>query len=957
MEVVIHEVAQTENVRPARVIPDSQMGRPAGIMVRSPHGETTVPEKIMSQSPAYTIILAAGSGKRMLSPELHKVCFPVGGKPAISRALDTYEAAGIEKHVVVVGDKAGQVMDSATAEHSGVVFAYQREQIGTADAARCGAAAIPRLAGSLESGLLVPGDAGERVDVLIVAGDKVVEPAVLRGLFELYYRERCDLAFVTGRREFGPGLCRIVLDSTGAVMGNVEAIDVAQRRALSALVREARGGTPRKAGELRKELEKAVGASKAAVAFSSVWDLLSDDEKAVEPRLLLERIPEEMTRFTFRTADGESISMSPDEVDATPVVNQSIYVISLEMLDYVLEHLGTENAQKERYLSDMITVLAQGERPAGGRFTVRAQHTDNRYGVMAFNNPEELLEIEDHLRQVAERPRGPEEGPAFMPLSAWREAFAQMPERKRDEVLYDHLAELYTDDEAVIGDRTGLYRQVLDYAATILDPKDKVLVVRSPGRVNLLGRHVDHQGGNCNLMTIGYETLMVVHPRDDDEIRLYSVDKERFPDHRFSIGEVVAELPWEDWLQVVDSEAVLDMARTAQGNWAQYVLASAIRLQKKYPDIKLNGADLVVAGDIPLAAGLSSSSSLVVAAAEALIEVNRLDTVPTQLVDLAGEGEWFVGTRGGSADHAAIKLGQKGKVVAVTFFDFAVEGTYDFPDDYVLAVCNSGIKAQKSSGARDQFNHRVACYRIGFQLIRQFFPQYAPLLHHLRDVNTRRLHVPVSAIYKILLRLPEAATRSELRAMTAPGVLEPFFETHAEPSDGRYPVRGVVLFGLAECERSRRYGSLLASGDVARIGQLMRISHDGDRVSRLADNGEMVPWTYPTSNAHLLALIDDLESQEPERVLRAQLENQAGSYQCSIPEIDNMVDIANRTPGVAGAQLAGAGLGGCMMVMVHRDATDGLARSLTEEFYMPSGREPDILWCRPVAGSGAVLRG
>ena len=54
---------------------------------------------------------------------------------------------------------------------------------------------------------------------------------------------------------------------------------------------------------------------------------------------------------------------------------------------------------------------------------------------------------------------------------------------------------------------------------------------------------------------------------------------------------------------------------------------------------------------------------------------------------------------------------------------------------------------------------------------------------------------------------------------------------------------------------------------------------------------------------------EDLESGEPERVERAQLHWQPGSYRCSVPEIDHMVDLALRVEGVVGAQLAGAGLG------------------------------------------------
>ncbi len=899
----------------------------------------------MSQrKPEYSIILAAGRGRRMQSPDLHKVCFPIGGEPAISRALDTYAACGVARHVIVVGDKAEQVMQAATERHNNVVFAFQRSQVGTADAARCGLAAI-----SLD---------GPARDILIVAGDKVVETSLLERLFDIYYSDRCDMAFVTGEHEHGADLCRIVTAADGSVLGNVERIDIKQRRAFKELRSQASKGGSLTAADLRAYLEESVGASKAPVAFDTIWDL-TETEGEVSARVLLDRIPEENTEFSFTAADGSRVAMTPEEVDACSQVNQSIYLLNSEVLQMALDRLGTDNAQREEYLSDMITVLSQGTRPDGERFRVRALHTEDRFAVMAFNSPDELLEIEDYWsrKQRQAREPEPEEGPWYRPIREWQAGLESAIEHPGGSDIYSHLAEIYTDNEAVINDRIALYVRVLETAEEMLGAEARVLVIRSPGRVNMLGRHVDHQGGNCNLMTIGYETLMVVHPREDDLVCLHNADAERFPDFCFSIGEVVAELPWDDWLNVVNSEEVLDMARKAQGNWSQYVMAAALRLQKKYPDVKLRGADLVVTGDVPMAAGLSSSSSLVVAAAEAMIAVNRLEIVPTQLVDLAGEGEWFVGTRGGAADHAAIKLGQKGKVVKVTFFDFAVEGIFDFPEEYVLAVCNSGIKAQKSTGARDQFNHRVSCYRIGFALIRELFPQYRPLLYHLRDVNTRNLHVPLSSIYKILLRLPETANREELRSMLPDEVLKPFFDTHGEPDDGRYPIRGAVLFGLSECERSRKFSDLIEAGCVDEIGTLMQISHDGDRVARLAPSGDMVPHQSPISNAYLLELIEDLESQDPDRVTRAQLERQPGSYACSLPEIDWMVDLATAIPGVVGAQLAGAGLGGCMMVLLSRDAAGDLASQLTTRYYEPEGRDPDILFCKPVAGSGALLRG
>ena len=495
------------------------------------------------------------------------------------------------------------------------------------------------------------------------------------------------------------------------------------------------------------------------------------------------------------------------------------------------------------------------------------------------------------------------------------------------------------------------YISTLKHAARVIGPDKKVFLVRSPGRVNTMGRHIDHQGGICNLMTIGYETLMAVRPREDDLVRLFSVNPDHFPDREFSIGEMVDELPWEDWLSLVNSEKVSEMVQTYGGDWAQYIKAAVLRLQKKFRTEKLNGMDLVVSGNIPMAAGLSSSSTLVVGAAEAAVTINCLDTFPTQLVDLCGEGEWFVGTRGGAADHAAVKFGQKGKVVKVTFFDFSILDIVPFPQEYALVVCDSGLKAQKTGNARDLFNHRVSCYRIGFLLIKKYFPQYAPMLNHLRDVNMKRLNIPLSWIYRILLHLPEKATRDELRAFLPDVDLDVFFNQHNPPPDGQYPIRGVVLFGLAEMERAKLFADAMKENRVEDVGRLMNISHDGDRVISIDHDETETPYQAPTSNDYILNLIEDLKSGDLQRVSRAQLQWQPGSYHCSLPEIDRMVHISLQTEGVAGAQLAGAGLGGCMMVFAHRDAVSNLIHNLTERYYPPHARPPTILICRPLRGA------
>jgi len=897
----------------------------------------------MTRAPRYSIILAAGKGTRMQSASCHKVCFLVDRVPAINRAITIYNQCGISRHIVVVGSLAGQVVETVGKAFNNVQFTYQAEQAGTADAARTGLRALA--------------DASDSTDVLLVAGDRIIEPTVLERLFDLFYSEECALALIATPGPDDSSQARIVETAERTPVAIVEAADIRQRQVFAELrARAARA--PLTASEVRSMIRRGFSRrgvkpsdNKLRAAFGPLWEAAVRSDGPVD---WLRLAPENLARFEFVLPDGARWRQSPEEVREVPWMNNSVYVIKAAALRHALSHLNRDNAQREEYLSAILEVLAHDN----DRFRIRALRVDRPDYVLGYNDPAELLQVESILRsrKQGQQVRDLQEGPSYRALSAWHTQFDAVANLGNGESpLRRALAATYGEDPAVLSERVSAYQALLRDAASILGGSSRVLLVRSSGRLNLMGRHIDHQGGNCNLMTIGFESLIAVHPRNDDRVRLFNIDPAHYPEREFAISDLLAELPWDDWLSLINSDKVSEMVRTTGGDWSQYFKAAILRLQKKFPHLRLRGMDLVVSGNIPPAAGLSSSSSLVVAAAESTIAVNQLDVFPAQFVDLCGEGEWFVGTRGGSADHAAVKLGRRGKVIQVAFFDFAVKQAVEFPDDYVMVVGDSGIRARKSVNARDQFNHRIACYRLGLRLIRRFNPQFAPLLEHLRDVNVRTLRVPLTWIYRILLQLPEQATRPELRELLQGEDLEPVFSTHQPADNGLYPIRGTVLFGLAECERARLCAEYLKAGRMLEIGRMMRISHDGDRVVTWTQDGQSKTWHAPTGNNYLLALMADLESGDPDRVERAQLTWQPGSYSCSLPAIDRMVDIANATEGVAGAQLAGAGLGGCMMVLVKRDAVPILTQRLRDGYSEPAGQPPAILVCRPVAGSGLLM--
>jgi N-acetylgalactosamine kinase len=513
---------------------------------------------------------------------------------------------------------------------------------------------------------------------------------------------------------------------------------------------------------------------------------------------------------------------------------------------------------------------------------------------------------------------------------------------------------------SVYGPHEDLHRQKCRDLAAVLECygkrfglDEKVCLVRAPGRVNLMGRHVDHRGGMANFLAIDRESVAVVGLRDDDQVVAVNTQPGKFKPVQFNITELIGRFAWSDWLNFVNSDWVRDMVYVSAGDWGNYIKAAMLRLQHRYQDVRVRGINMALSGNVPIAAGLSSSSTIVVATLQAAIALNNFDLTSQQFIDLCGEGEWFVGSRGGPGDHAAIYLGQRGKVAQVGYLPFRVERIIDAPADQQLVLANSHVKAAQSASARDQFNSRIASYNLGLALLKQRCPEIAGVVEHLRDLDPARLGCAISHVYRWLMRVPATMTRKAFREILSKEhreLIESNFATHADPQV--YHPRGVLLYGVAEILRSRMCVDLLETGQIATFGQLMRISHDGDRVSRPGRDGKYEATDNDCSDEFLSRLIADLASEDPQRVLRAQFFMQPGKYACSTPEIDEMVDIACAVPGVAGAQLAGAGLGGCIMILAREEAVPQVRKALAARYYRPRGLDPAAIPCITAEGAG-----
>lgn len=486
----------------------------------------------------------------------------------------------------------------------------------------------------------------------------------------------------------------------------------------------------------------------------------------------------------------------------------------------------------------------------------------------------------------------------------------------------------------------------------------EVFIVRSTGRVNMLGMHVDHRGGSVNPIAIK-EAFFVVEPRSDDRVILRDVQGDRFPEESFSIGECLPKgqkIPdWDAWchdeLEKRKGDPRITFSNYVRGGvlYFQHLHTGADGVMKP----AFRGMNVMIGSNVPPAAGLSTSSCLVVAAAEAVLHINRIAIDPMAFCEHCGQAEWYVGTRGGFGDHAAIKMGRCNSIVHMTAFPFSLE-VVPFPAGYRVVLADSRVEAKKQAGAKDGYNMPLASYAFGLWLARRNFPQHAAKMKHLRDINPRTLEISEADVLRIIRSLPETATRAEVLAML-PGQeqdVRNIFRTHNEPKDG-YRIRRVCMYGIAECMRSNLAVDFLKRNDIEGFGKLITLHHDGDRVARLRD-GAMAVEEKDYSDARMDALIADAESGDPLRIAHAHVWAQPGGYNVSVPEIDMLVDLSLQIEGVVGAGLVGAGLGGSMIALVKAENAQVLVKHLADCYYIPKGLPPRAEIVAAVAGAGIL---
>ena len=496
--------------------------------------------------------------------------------------------------------------------------------------------------------------------------------------------------------------------------------------------------------------------------------------------------------------------------------------------------------------------------------------------------------------------------------------------------------DIFNNDAELLSARLGFYRRILEFAQDKMQ-SSRGFLVRCPARINLMGMHIEHQGGEENPICIPREHFAVVAPLDTDEIILHNQDAS-FGDRQYRIGDLMpAELRGKDWRAYC-----LENAPVRPNDWGNYAVGAAAQVQGFRADATLRGFRMVVGSDIPLASGLSSSTALTLLVMKALIVANQLSVADHELIRRAGAAELVVGTLGGDGDGSAMINAQPGRCVHHSFFPYRAT-TYELPSGLGIVLANSFAEAEKQSGAKDTFNERITCYRLGRLVLGSVLTEQGITLENLGQLVDGSLGLPNRRLYQLVKRLPCAMTRQQAYERLGSDhseELDFIFSTHAEPRPG-YRVRRRVLFGLGEMDRARRFMVSAQQGDCRELGCLKTIGHNGDRVQW------PIPGFETPDDDHYLDLLalNDFP-----------LAYVNGGYECSTPELDDLVDTALELDCVYGAGLTGAGLGGSVVVLCQRQHVERAMNHLRQRYYQRRNLSLDgIQEVQPIKGITAIL--
>ena len=263
---------------------------------------------------------------------------------------------------------------------------------------------------------------------------------------------------------------------------------------------------------------------------------------------------------------------------------------------------------------------------------------------------------------------------------------------------------------------------------------DQPVVVRSPGRVNIIGEHTDYNNGFVLPAAIDKAIYVAISPRNDETIKLYSGEFEE------------------------NFETTLSQLKPTDKGWPNYILGVADQLKKS--NYKISGFNLAIDGDVPIGSGLSSSAAVECATAFALNQVFELGIDRKNIALIGQQAEHvFAGVRVGIMDQFASVFGKKDHVIKLDCQSLDYEYVPLKLEGYKILLLNTNVK--HSLGSTEYNTRRKQCEQ-GVAWIKEHHPH----VNSLRDASMEMLHTYVEPKDALIYRRCKYVVEEKERLLT-----------------------------------------------------------------------------------------------------------------------------------------------------------------------------------------------
>ncbi|MCJ1360991.1 galactokinase [Acarospora aff. strigata] len=453
-------------------------------------------------------------------------------------------------------------------------------------------------------------------------------------------------------------------------------------------------------------------------------------------------------------------------------------------------------------------------------------------------------------------------------------------------------------------------------------------VARSPGRVNIIGEHIDYSLYEVLPMAVTADVLVAVstttsHSRPSrghgSTVSISNVNSSKYPPSEFRIlpnGDVYINASTHDWTNYFKAGA-----RGAMG--------LLLKLWEGIDSFLPENMEVMIDGNVPSGGGLSSSAAFVCASALAVLKANgETKFSKKDLVELAIVSERAVGVNSGGMDQAASVFSIRGTALSVSFFPTLEAKTIGFPQTdpgLTFVIAQSFVAADKHVTAPECYNLRVVECTLAAAVLAKLTEctlqeDSGPLgisLRGFQDAYTKKLNVPLDEDHganpSTFTELSDSMIMCELQLMTdlihrnldEEGYTREHIASILETSTTELEERYMSKFPVRAEKFKLKQRAQHVFEEALRVLQFRTLLKARDSETLLTDLGNLMN-----------------ETQESCRTL----------YECSCPELDELCNIA-RHYGAYGSRLTGAGWGGCTVHLVPKDKVDGLKEAWKKEYY------------------------